>query len=148
MSPWYYLRRLYSLDTLDMRLTTSSQTPRLAASRKVANGEKSRGQDAPGLEAGRPSKWNTLEYYVYYLVFITVVPMMFYVPYTASKGQSCHKYQNFLAATLCLIFRRVQSRLSQVRSAVVRRMDIGTQGRKFTDTLWRTWAKSFQLGQL
>lgn len=88
MSLWYYLRRLYSLDTLDTRLTTSSQAPaRLVAAGKDISEAKTRDQDASRSALGRPSKWNTMEYYFYYLVVGVAVPMMFYASYTASKGQ-------------------------------------------------------------
>ncbi|KAH8704798.1 putative glycerol:H+ symporter [Talaromyces proteolyticus] len=66
-----FLRRLYSLDTLDTRLTVSSSTPVKA----VSDSKDGRAQE---IAAGaQPSKWNTPEFYVYYLVFLTVVPMMF-----------------------------------------------------------------------
>ncbi|EEA28105.1 hypothetical protein EYB26_001378 [Talaromyces marneffei] len=70
------LRRLYSLDTLDTRLTTSSTAPT-----KAANSDSTRdGKDARAQEIAsraQPSRWNTPEFYFYYFVFITVIPMMF-----------------------------------------------------------------------
>ena len=89
MSLWDQLRRLYSLNTLDTRFTTSSQAPaKLAADAKQGSERDGDNQDASThskVVRGRNSKWNTLEYYFYYFVFITAVPLMFYVPYTASQ---------------------------------------------------------------
>ncbi|OKL55765.1 hypothetical protein UA08_09040 [Talaromyces atroroseus] len=67
------LQRLYSLDTLDTRLTVSSSTP-IKASQQPATRDARAQQIAAGAQ---PSKWNTPEFYFYYFVFLTVVPMMF-----------------------------------------------------------------------
>ncbi|KAI9795578.1 MAG: glycerol transporter [Candelina submexicana] len=110
-----YLRRLYSLDTLDTRFTTSSRTP----PKQVAAGA-----DAPidparpsqpswrrkaGSPNGRPisgsgegvpaSRWKTPEFFVYYLVFLLVVPMMFKVTYIVSKESHPNypKYSHLLS---------------------------------------------------
>lgn len=73
------LRRLYSLDTLDTRLTTSSTTPIKTAvadsTRDPTAGKDARAQEIAS--RAQPSKWNTPEFYFYYFVFLTVVPMMF-----------------------------------------------------------------------
>lgn len=73
------LRRLYSLDTLDTRLTTSSTAPIKPAvsdsTRDPAAGKDARAQEIAS--RAQPSKWNRPEFYFYYFVFITVVPMMF-----------------------------------------------------------------------
>lgn len=37
----------------------------------------------PGLV--QPSRWNTLEFYFYYFVFITVIPYMFWITYDVSR---------------------------------------------------------------
>lgn len=86
------LQRLYSLDTLDTRLTNPSTTtpvratvadsrpqPQHQQDALSSTGKGARG-DARAQEIAaraQPSKWNTPEFYFYYLVFITVVPMMF-----------------------------------------------------------------------
>lgn len=73
------LRRLYSLDTLDTRLTTSSTTP-IKTAISDSTRDPTAGKDARAQEIAsraQPSKWNTPEFYFYYFVFITVVPMMF-----------------------------------------------------------------------
>lgn len=92
MSSSYYLKRLYSLDTLDTRFTHSAKVPiQVTASKHgidiskpavADNGRAERRQDV------HPSRWNTLEYFFYYFVFLTIVPLMFYVPYSISKGKS------------------------------------------------------------
>lgn len=73
-----YFRELYSLDTLDTRLTTSSKTPA-----KVANDESAKtvtkdvrlaSQRAEGTS---PPRWYTPEFYFYALVFIFCVPQMY-----------------------------------------------------------------------
>lgn len=82
------LQRLYSLDTLDTRLTTSSTTPvrtslqdsQQQPSPASSTRDPTAGKDARAQEIAskaQPSKWNTPEFYFYYFVFITVVPMMF-----------------------------------------------------------------------
>lgn len=81
MSAWRHLQRIYSLDTLDTRFTTSAKTPP-NASGEVSRDTKEKQDVACG---ARASRWNTPEYYFYYLVFLTVVPLMFYVPYTVSR---------------------------------------------------------------
>ncbi|PYH90038.1 glycerol:H+ symporter [Aspergillus ellipticus CBS 707.79] len=69
------LRRLYSLDTLDTRLTVSSTTPP-----KAAADTRGSAKDARANEIARnapPPKWRTLEFYIYYIVFLIAVPLMF-----------------------------------------------------------------------
>lgn len=92
MLPLQFFGRLYSLDILDTRFTTSSKVPLQETrqehgvnNRPAAITPKAQVEDS--LVAGaQPSKWNTWEYYFYYLVFLTVVPCMFWVPYTVSRG--------------------------------------------------------------
>ncbi|KAI9834994.1 MAG: hypothetical protein M1819_002717 [Sarea resinae] len=93
MSVSYYLRRLYSLDTLDTRFTTSSKTPqkqlseaRIDPARPSPKEELKARSSQPRLDGASPSKWGTPEFYVYYAVFLIVVPMMFWVPYDVSKA--------------------------------------------------------------
>ncbi|PWY70954.1 MBOAT-domain-containing protein [Aspergillus heteromorphus CBS 117.55] len=71
-----WLRRLYSLDTLDTRLTVSSSTPpRVAAADSRAAAKDARA-DAIARNAS-PPKWQTFEFYIYYIVFLIAVPLMF-----------------------------------------------------------------------
>jgi hypothetical protein len=42
--------------------------------------------------AGRrapPSRWNTPEFWLYYVVFLTLVPYMFWIAYDVSRRESC-----------------------------------------------------------
>ncbi|KAL1953682.1 hypothetical protein VTO42DRAFT_2355 [Malbranchea cinnamomea] len=71
-----FIRRLYSLETLDTRFTVSSSTPLKYAAESRSQGVASRGSGAGRNEAA-PSRWNTPEFYVYYVIFILAVPMMF-----------------------------------------------------------------------
>ena len=57
--------RIYSLDTLDQRLTKSSEMTRGFA---------------------QPSKWRSPEFYFYYVVFLVIPPLMFKSVYDVSKG--------------------------------------------------------------
>ncbi|KAI9721426.1 MAG: glycerol transporter [Chrysothrix sp. TS-e1954] len=95
------LKAVYSLDTLDTRLTVSSQTPIKAA--RAEHGTGSSRPAAQGVNAepdqtvqtkARPSKWRTKEYYFYYLVITVMVPIMFWVPYHVSK-ESDPQYPKF-----------------------------------------------------
>lgn len=85
MSPFSFLRSVYTLDTLDTRFTTPSTTSyktvidsrgeediRDAQKEKIAN------------RAG-PSRWNTPEFYLYLAVVFICVPLMIWVPYTVSR---------------------------------------------------------------
>ncbi|KAA8644226.1 hypothetical protein EYZ11_004524 [Aspergillus tanneri] len=70
------LRQLYSLDTLDTRLTVSATTPlKAAADTRPATAKDPRAQAIAN--GASPSKWRTPEFYVYYLVFLVAVPLMF-----------------------------------------------------------------------
>ena len=92
MSVLNYAGRLFSLNTLDTRFTTSSRRSAALDNKKTqidpakpnAESSDSRGRTKPIAEAS-PSRWGTMEFFVYYLVFIIVVPMMFYVGYEVSK---------------------------------------------------------------
>lgn len=88
-----YFKRLYALDTLDTRFTVSSKTPLQQTANEHAIDalsprnelvENSLHRRLP--LASHPSKWRTPEFYFYYFCFITIVPLMFYVPYSVSKG--------------------------------------------------------------
>ncbi|RJE20593.1 glycerol, partial [Aspergillus sclerotialis] len=75
-SLFYWVRRLYSLDTLDPRFTVSSTTPLKATG--DAGPPTTKDARANAIASGSsPSKWGTPEFYFYYFIFITVVPMMF-----------------------------------------------------------------------
>jgi hypothetical protein len=76
--PLSFLASVYDLDTLDTRFTTPSSVPYKASIDK-------REDDRVPDKRAEPPKWNTLEFYVYYLVFLTVVPYMFWIAYDVSR---------------------------------------------------------------
>ena len=102
------LWRLFAVDTLDTRFSSSAKEPVSDTARKTANGaatssSKSAQSSSEKRDSRRsvaqPSRWNTLEYYFYYLVFIAVVPWMFIVPYDVSKGVNV--YLSILLRDMC-----------------------------------------------
>lgn len=94
-------QNIYSLETLDTRFVVPANTPpRISASDFELNavqGAQPSQLDAvrersasSGARTGVPSDikpplWGTLEFYFYYFIFVTIVPLMFYIPYTVSK---------------------------------------------------------------
>ncbi|PYH46539.1 putative glycerol:H+ symporter (Gup1) [Aspergillus saccharolyticus JOP 1030-1] len=77
VSPIAWFARLYSLDTLDTRFTASAITPAKVA---AADARPASAKDAHGAAIARnasPSKWNTFEFYIYYIIFLVAVPLMF-----------------------------------------------------------------------
>jgi hypothetical protein len=87
---WFkYLRKIYSLDTLDTRFVTSAHSPpREAATElridptKPSPTESSRSHPASDVH---PALWRTPEFLIYALTFIIVVPLMFKSPMDVSK---------------------------------------------------------------
>ena len=79
------LKGLFSLNTLDTRFTTVSTRP------KQNPGPNSNGTRGPREVTGTPSKWNTIEFYSYYLLLAIAIPLMFKVTYELSTGrlQTC-----------------------------------------------------------
>ena len=101
-------KRLYSLDTLDTRFTTSSRTPPRDTRSRIDPAQPSSGRTVLGKDEkesktvaessseASPSRWRKPEFFVYYFAFITVVPMMFKVTYDVSKGDT-----HLLASVFC-----------------------------------------------
>ncbi|KAH6845318.1 MBOAT, membrane-bound O-acyltransferase family-domain-containing protein [Chaetomium sp. MPI-CAGE-AT-0009] len=85
--PLSFLSGLYDLDTLDTRFTTPSSVPYRVASDK-------REDDKVVDKRVEPPKWKSLEFYLYYLVFLIVVPYMFWVAYDVSRP-SDPRYNRF-----------------------------------------------------
>ncbi|OOQ85221.1 putative glycerol:H+ symporter (Gup1) [Penicillium brasilianum] len=79
-----WLRRIYSLDTLDTRFTSTATTPgNAAADTRPPSAKDAR---ANAIAQGAPAPlWRTPEFFVYYLFFITLVPLMFKTVVDASK---------------------------------------------------------------
>ncbi|GAB1311011.1 glycerol transporter [Madurella fahalii] len=93
-SPLSFLASIYDLDTLDTRFTTPSSVPYKAAVADARGGADKRGDSSSSSSSSNsrtpdkraePSKWGTLEFYVYYLVFLTAVPSMFWIAYDVSR---------------------------------------------------------------
>ena len=74
--PW--IQQLYSLDTLDTRFTATATTAK-SGSEKDARG-------AAIAKSASPSKWHTPEFFLYYFIHLTVVPMMFKVAMDVSRS--------------------------------------------------------------
>ena len=85
-----YAGRLYSLDTLDTRLTTSSKTPPspidpARPSSDAAPFKKGRSGGGELAKGASPSRWRSPEFIYHGLVFLVVVPLMFKTAYDISK---------------------------------------------------------------
>ncbi|KAH8596665.1 glycerol:H+ symporter-like protein [Bisporella sp. PMI_857] len=97
MGIFSYIRSIYALDTIDTRFTNPSSTPyQIVIDGRAQSAEVNAKRDdsKPGVgvrtdhrgrPVAQPSKWNTPEFYLYYLVFLTVVPLMFWVVYDVSR---------------------------------------------------------------
>ncbi|KAL4940815.1 hypothetical protein BDV06DRAFT_223688, partial [Aspergillus oleicola] len=72
-----WFRRLYSLDTLDTRFTVPANTPVKVAAEDTRSGSAKDARSNAVANGASPSKWGTLEFYVYYAVFAIAVPLMF-----------------------------------------------------------------------
>ena len=71
-------------------LTIQAQTPYKSseASKGLPNGEvTTTTTTTKALPGAKPSRWNTLEFYVYALVFAVAVPYMVWVPIHLSRGE-------------------------------------------------------------
>ncbi|KAE8153418.1 MBOAT, membrane-bound O-acyltransferase family-domain-containing protein [Aspergillus avenaceus] len=71
-----WIRRVYSLETLDTRFIVSSNTPLKA----VADTRSAPARDARASAVASnasPSRWRTPEFWVYYVIFAIAVPWMF-----------------------------------------------------------------------
>ena len=94
-----YAQRLYSLDTLDIRFTSSAKTPPAPSYAQIDPAKPSppeeadvkardNGNNVPTQARGSsPSLWGTPEFYFYYLIFIICVPLMFKSVYDVSKRE-------------------------------------------------------------
>ena len=85
-----WLRRLYSLDTLDTRFTVSAGTPLKSApdaSTRGAATTKSKPNSGPGRNGASPAKWNSAEFYAYYVFLLFAIPMMFKAVFEVSLGK-------------------------------------------------------------
>ncbi|KAI9699836.1 MAG: glycerol transporter [Bogoriella megaspora] len=91
MSSWLsWLKRLYSLETLDLRFVPNkpSTDQRIDPVKPSPEEFKNRPNGGKGLSpanGAQPSKWDTPEFYVYYIVFAICIPLMFYIPNSVSQ---------------------------------------------------------------
>ncbi|KAL2755072.1 hypothetical protein ACRALDRAFT_2106824 [Sodiomyces alcalophilus JCM 7366] len=92
-------RNIYDLDTLDTRFTNSSSVPYKAVIEARSDPAQNKGPPNKAHGRAQPSKWNTPEFYFYYIIFILAVPYMFWVPYTVSSPSDprYHKYEHLLS---------------------------------------------------
>lgn len=93
-----FFRELYSLDTLDTRFTTSSQTPLKSAAEDSAK----TADETPSLRApvgASPPRWKTPEFFLYLLVFLYCVPSMYLAVVAVSQPTSPNysKYEDLLS---------------------------------------------------
>lgn len=100
MTVYTFFRDLYSLDTLDTRLTTSSKTPAKeanTASAKTTSKDVVTSKDLP--PGASVSKWGTPEFYLYTVVFVVVVPLMYKAVWDVSQTSSPHyaEYEKLLS---------------------------------------------------
>lgn len=79
------LRSVYTLDTLDTRFTTPSTSSYRTVIESRSDSAVKDGQKERIASRASPSKWNTLEFYLYLLVVGTCIPLMTYIPYTVSR---------------------------------------------------------------
>jgi hypothetical protein len=85
MSPFSFLRSVYSLDTLDTRFTTPSATSYKTVLDSRGEEDVRDAQKEKIASRAAPSKWNTPEFYLYLGVIGICVPLMVWIPYTVSR---------------------------------------------------------------
>ncbi|KAL9131662.1 MAG: hypothetical protein Q9217_000473 [Psora testacea] len=87
MSLLQYIGKLYSLDTLDTRFTSFKTPPTsIDPGRGPPRADRSDGNGSQKqLNGASPPRWRTVEFAVYGLVFLVVVPWMFYTVYDLSQ---------------------------------------------------------------
>lgn len=100
MGLFSYLRTIYQLDTIDTRFTNASNTPyQTVIDARIDPAQPYEKRDGPpqgvpvkldinGRPLAQPSKWGTLEFYIYYFVFLTIVPYMFWIAYDVSRRKT------------------------------------------------------------
>lgn len=97
MTPLSYFRQLYSLDTLDTRFTTTAQSKNKATQEDPAKSTRKDGTPSTSIpEGASPSRWNTIEFYIYGLVFLFCVPQMYWTVVQVSQrtvpiGKACDR---------------------------------------------------------
>jgi len=100
MTLFSFFRDLYSLDTLDTRLTTSSKTPSKDADALSARTASKDVKNSTNLPPGaQPRKWGTWEFYLYALILTWAVSSMYYAVWNVSQPSSPHykEYEDLLS---------------------------------------------------
>lgn len=69
------------------RTTMAAHLPSLTVAPNATESARMRHAPENFAETCSPPRWNTLEFYVYYIVFIVAIPYMVYVPMRLSDGQ-------------------------------------------------------------
>ena len=80
-----FFRNIYTLDTLDTRFTISSSIPYKTV---IDSRDDPATSNAPAEQVrskAQLSKWDTPEFYFYYIAFILAVPYMFWTAYDVSR---------------------------------------------------------------
>ncbi|ODA79503.1 hypothetical protein RJ55_05096 [Drechmeria coniospora] len=94
-----FLRQVYDLDTLDTRFTNTSSVPYQTVIDARTDPAAKKESSAKGQPRTQPSRWQTSEFYLYYLVFVLAVPVMFWIPYSVSRPSDprYHKFEEHLS---------------------------------------------------
>ncbi|PKS12774.1 hypothetical protein jhhlp_000985 [Lomentospora prolificans] len=97
MGLFRFLRSVYDVSTLDTRFTTPSSVPYRTV---VESKHDPLAKDyTAGVKAkAQPSKWRSPEFFVYFLVFMIVIPMMIWIPFSVSRSShpQWYKYRTVL----------------------------------------------------
>jgi len=107
-----FLGKIYDLDTLDTRFTVSANTPYKAHLEARNDAAASKERAAKWNSRALKSRWNTTEFYLYYVVLAFVVPYMFWVAYDASRSTTYNSDSNlspqfqFHPNAWCLVYSR------------------------------------------
>ncbi|KAI9685235.1 MAG: glycerol transporter [Bathelium mastoideum] len=98
MSWLYYLKQIYSLDTLDARFVPKEASNEVKIDPAQPTPEELKTKQDAGkfssLPEAQKSRWREPEFFVHYLIFAICVPLMFYTPYEVSQA-SDPRYQKF-----------------------------------------------------
>lgn len=83
MGPLSFLKSVYDIDNLDTRFTTPSSVPykTVVESRDTLTGKRAVKPDPKA----QPPKWRTPEFFLYFIVFLILVPWMFWIAYDVSR---------------------------------------------------------------
>ncbi|KAK4181738.1 putative glycerol transporter protein [Triangularia setosa] len=97
--PLALFRNIYDLDTLDTRFTTPSGAPYKPLEARSPDKRRDSVGASPPANGAEPPKWKTPEFFLYYLVFLVVIPAMFWVAYDVSRPTDprYHKFERFLS---------------------------------------------------